>query len=122
MTSYLELARLHKLLALSYRLTTELRQTPEISLCYFGPFAFFVYHAMVEQATVSRVSPHTWRLQWEGWQNLKDSAGQARVGLWSVIFASLRVTPSNPATMAMSRNLHPPQPPTATKQTDRHPH
>lgn len=77
MTSYLELARLHKLLALSYRLTTEFRQSPEISLCYFGPFAFFVYYAMVEQATVWE----PWTLvSWISWYLLTPGGRSGRDG------------------------------------------
>lgn len=52
MSRYLELDGLHKLLAVSYKITTELRQTSQAGLGYLWPFAFSVHCGVVERASV----------------------------------------------------------------------
>lgn len=52
MSRYLEVDELHELLAVSYKITTEFRQTSQVGLSYLWPFAFSVHCGVVEQTRV----------------------------------------------------------------------
>lgn len=123
-SSYLELDRLHELLALSYKITTELGQTSETSLCYFWLFAVFIYCDVVERARIWDFwalvswfpSPHLEVAE----RGMADTEGVCGPGRSRSLVSHICFTacpPSTSATVAISTNP-PPQPPTATKQTD----